>query len=51
MKEEISIVVGEMYDTAFEYNQSFEHSPASELSRFADRLSKILKENEEKKDE
>ena len=40
-----------MYSDAFDYKQSFDHSPAAELSRYADKLTKILKDSEGDKDE
>ena len=51
MKEQLKEVIEEMYGDAFDYKQSFEHAPATELSRYADRLTKILKDNEGDKDE
>lgn len=51
MKEKLKEVISEMYDDAFDYKQSFDHAPASELTRYADRLTKILKDNEGEKNE
>lgn len=50
-EKELDEVISEMYDEAFDCEQSFDHASAEVLGRYADKLTKILKDNEGDKDE